>query len=315
VNKKISIIKVGAMILIVACAGLVSGTTIEEANKAYNSASYFSAVKLYRAAANEGESPALCYYNIANCYFQLDSLPQAIVYYRACVQDAPDFLKGHLNLAVCYYSLDDLGRCLATIRRVLELDPMLQKALMIQAAALRRCGATAKTAVAFENIIRLYPQIEEPYIALGEIYRDLGDNDVAIRWLESFPSGGKNSTYVYMLLADLYEKAGDANRAIYELYQAFNLDKSRRWTLYRITLLQQQSGNELVALETCREGLKLFPDFGEMAALAGSIAFDHERMDDAEALFNQGAAHGSPSSVVGLTNVRNWRKAHEAEQL
>jgi tetratricopeptide (TPR) repeat protein len=302
----------GAMILLAACSP-IAASSINEANKAYNSGNYQAAVKLYRSAANEGESPALCYYNIGNSYFQLDSLPQAIVFYRACVQDAPDFLKGHLNLAVCYYSLDDLGRCLASIKRVLELDPTLQKALMLQAAALRRCGATAKTAVAFENIIRLYPQLEEPYIAMGEIYRDLGDLDVAIRWLEAFPYKGKNSVYVYMILADLFEKKGDISRAIYELNLAFSLDKTKRWTFYRIILLQQQSGNELVALETCREGLKLFPDFGEMAALAGSIAFDRGRIDDAEALFKQGAEHGCPAAVVGLTNVSNWRKAHQPE--
>jgi tetratricopeptide (TPR) repeat protein len=289
-------------------------TTLSQANEAYNAGKFYQAAVLFRKAAVEGESPALCYYNTANAYFQLDSLAEAVVYYRACVRNAPDFLKANLNLAVCYYQLNDLGRCLACIQRTLELDPTHQKALLIQAATLRRAGATAKAVASFENIVRLYPQVEEPYIALGEMYRELGDGDEAITWLESFPSNGKNSEYVYMLLADIYEKSGDLSRAISYLTMAFDLDITKRWTLYRIALLQQQSGNQLVALETCRDGIRRFPDFADIAVLAGTIAFDRQRIDDAEQFFSQGAKNGSPTAVVGLTNVRAWRKAHSPEK-
>jgi tetratricopeptide (TPR) repeat protein len=296
--------------LFVTGAPAVATTTLSQANEAYNTGKFYMATKLFRKAAVEGESPALCYYNTANAYFQLDSLAEAVVYYRACVQNAPDFLKANLNLAVCYYQLGDLGRCLACIQRTLELDPTHQKALLIQAATLRRAGAIAKAVVAFENIVRLYPQIEEPYIALGEMYRELGDADEAIAWLESFPPNGKNDEYVDMLLVDLYEKSGDLSRAISCLTMALDLDTTKRWTLYRIALLQQQSGNQLVALETCREGMKRFPDFAEVAVLAGTIAFDRQRIDEAEKFFSQAAKNGSPAAVVGLTNVRAWRKAH-----
>jgi tetratricopeptide (TPR) repeat protein len=299
------------MVAGIACMGEAS--SLDEANKAYLAGDYRSAIKLFRTAAIEGESPALCYYNAANACFQIDSLAQAVVLYRACIQNAPEFLKGHLNLAICYYTLNDLGHCLATIESVLDIEPTHQKALLLKAAALRRCGATAKATVTFENIIRLYPEQEEPYIALGEIYRDLDDQDEAIHWLEAYPAEGKNRFYVVTLLADLYEKKGDIARAIYELGKAFAIDKNSRWTLYRIALLQQQSGKELVALETCREGTALFPDFADMASLGGSIAFDHNRIDDAERFFEQGAALGSSAAVVGLTNIRNWRKAQPTD--
>jgi tetratricopeptide (TPR) repeat protein len=303
--------------LAVALTSLLSGasaTSLSEANDAYAAGKFQIAVKLYRKAAGEGESPALCYYNAANAYFQLDSLAQAVVFYRACIQNAPDFLKAHLNLAVCYYSLNDLGRCMASIERTLQIEPENQKALLIKAATLRACGATAKAVVTFENLNRLYPQMEEPYIALGEIYRELDDQEEATKWLELFPVGGKNSQYVFTLLADLAEKQGDIPRSIFYLNQAFDLDKTKRWTLYRVALLQQQSGSALVALETCRDGLTRFPDFADMAVLAGTISFERGRIDEAERFFNQGSQHGSPAAVVGLSNVRNWRKAHEAIQ-
>ena len=65
-----------------------------------------------------------------------------------------------------------------------------------------------------------------------------------------------------------------------------------------------------MALETCRDGMKRFPNFPDIAVLAGSIAFDRQRIDEAEEFFTQGSKNGSPAAVVGLANVRNWRKAH-----
>ncbi len=290
----------------------VNATTLDNANKAYEAGNFHHSIKLYRKAALEGESPALCYFNAANAYFQMDSLAQAIVFYRACIQNAPDFLKAHLNLAVTYYSLNDLGRCLAAINRTLEIEPEHEKALLIQATTLRRCGAIAKAVVAFENCVRLHPHLEEPYIALGELYQELGDPDEAIRWLEAFPIGGKNSVYVDQLLSTLYEKAGDVSKAIFYLNQAFNLDKSKRWMLYHIAQLQQQSGNNLVALETCRDGLKQFPDFAELSVLAGTITFEYGRMEEAERFFTEGVKNGSAAAIVGLSNVRNRQKAANA---
>jgi len=310
-----NVLRIGLVVLALASLSPVAASkSLQMANESYNTGKFYEAITYFRKAVAEGESPALCYYNTANAYFQLDSLAEAVVFYRACVQNAPDFLKANLNLAVCYYQLNDLGRCLACIKRTLELDPTHQKALLIQAATLRRVGAFAKAVVAFENIIRLYPQIEEAYVALGEMYRELGDADEAIKWLESFPPNGKNAVYVYTLLADLYEKTNDIPRAISYLSMAFDLDKTKEWTVYRIALLQQQSGNQLVALETCRDGLRRFPNFADIAVLAGTIAFERQRIDDAEQFFTQGSKNGSPAAVVGLTNVRNWRKAHVEEK-
>jgi tetratricopeptide (TPR) repeat protein len=299
------------LVLWSATAALAGTSLLVPASDAYNAGDFERAARLFREAAGKGENPAICCYNAANAYFQMDSLAEAVVYYRACLQDAPDFLKANLNLAVCYYRLDDLPRCLGSVRRTLELDPLHQKALLIQAATLRRVGAIAQSIAAFEKIVRFYSQTEEAYVALGEMYRDLGDEDEAIRWLEMSPSRGKNTVYVYTLLSDLYEKKGDVAGAISYLSSAFDRDTTKQWVLYHIAQLQRQSGNPLVALEVCRDGLKRFPKFADMALLAGSIAFERDHIVEAEAFFAAAARNGSSAAVVGLENVRGWRKAHE----
>jgi tetratricopeptide (TPR) repeat protein len=281
---------------------------LDDANKLYGAGKLTEAINLYKKASLSGENPALCAYNAANAYFQLDSLPRSIVYYQLCIEAAPEFYKAYLNLAVVYFTLNDMGNCIVTMREGLKLDPLQQKGSLLLATAYRKCGAIAQSITAFEDLATAYPQMEEPYIALGEIYRDLNDPDLAIRWLESYPSGGKNGAYVALALADLYETTGNLDRALYYLDRSYNFDKSKKWTLYRIVSTQQKIGNELVALETARGGLEMFPDFSPLTVLAGTIAFSRGFLGEAETYFTVGEKLGSPEAVAGLENVRSQRK-------
>lgn len=288
---------------------MISASTLTQANDTYQRGDYRKSIELYRQALREGESPAMCYYNAANACYRIDSLPLAIVYYRACVNNAPEFTKGHLNLAICYFALNDYGNCIAEVKTVLVREPVNEKALLLHAEALRRCGVIAEAAVAFEKCIRHYPKNMQPYTALGEIYRDLGDPVEAVRWLEMIPPESEKRAGHYLLLADLYEEMGDTARVLYELDRAFDSDRSGRWILYRKAQLQEKAGKRYVALATCKACLELFPDFSEIASLAGTIALEAGLIDEAEKLFVKGAALGSAASVVGLTNVRSLKKA------
>ena len=294
--------------LVLSLGVTAKGSLLDDANKLYGAGKLSEAIRLYKKASLIGENPALCSYNAANAYFQLDSLPRAVVYYRLCVNAAPRFYKAYLNLAIVYFTLNDMGNCIATIHEGLKLEPLQQKGTLVLATAYRRCGAAAQSIAAFEDLVRAYPEMEEPYIALGEMYRDLNDPDMAIRWLQSYPSIGKNGAYVALALADLYESTGNPERALYYLDRSYNCDKTKKWTLYRIAALQQKTGNELVALETARGGCELFPDFSPLAVLAGTIAFAHGNLGEAEKYYAAAEKLGSPEAIAGLENVKNQRK-------
>lgn len=291
-------------LLLLSSATLRAGELLDRANEAYNGGEPHRAIELYRKAALGGENPALCYFNMANAYYQMDSLPQCIVYYRACIGYAPEFFRAYLNLAIAYFSLEELGSTIATARRALSLEPGDEKATMILAAAYRKAGAYPEAIATFEQLAAAYPENEEPPVALAEMFRELGDTPEAITWLQRYPADGKNKGYVNILLADLYESRGEIERALYYLREAWDIDTSNRWVFYRIIELHKKVGNTLIALEQAQRGVETMPSFAELALLGGNLAFELDRLDEAERLYTIARNSGSAGAVVGLENIR-----------
>jgi protein O-GlcNAc transferase len=277
---------------------------LPQANDAYGKGDLTGAVVLYRKAIHNGENPTLSSFNLGNCYFQLDSIPQSIVYYRAAVDNAPDFFRGHLNLAIAYYTLEDFGNAIASVTRALELEPDNPKALLIRAAALRKAGGIAESIVAFEQLRERDDSNSDACIALGEMYRELGDDVTAAQWFERYPDTGPNALYVYTILAELHEQRGDLPKTLYYLQQAERKDPANRWLPYRICLTHDKMGNHRVALEEAKRALLKFPDFGDLALFAGNCAFALEAYREAEHFYTIARQQGFPGAVVGLENIR-----------
>ena len=61
----------------------------EQANAAYNNGDYASALKQYETIQTEGLHSAALYYNMANAYFKMDELAEAILYYNRALRLAP----------------------------------------------------------------------------------------------------------------------------------------------------------------------------------------------------------------------------------
>lgn len=292
-------------------AGLIyaaeGGVFQTNADAAYNAGKYRDAVTLYKKAASEGENKAICYFNCANAYFQLDSLPQSVVYYKACLGYAPDFFRGHLNLAIVYFTLEDIGECIASISRALELKPDDDKALLIRAVCYRKAGAIPEAITAFESLIAKFPDKEDAYIALAEMYRDLDDNQASIEWLLKYPESGKNEVYVDYMLSDIYEQENNLERALYYSKRTLEKEPDNRNLYYRICVLLEKTGNDLVALEEVKRGVEQFSGFSDLAVFGGNIAMKYEKLDVAQRLYTIASTSGNPYGVVGLENVRKVR--------
>ncbi len=57
------------------------GGSYRKAEKLYTDGDYESALTIYKQMASQGEGAEL-YYNMANCYYRMDSIPQALLWYE-----------------------------------------------------------------------------------------------------------------------------------------------------------------------------------------------------------------------------------------
>jgi len=289
------------ILLLVSC---VFASLLDDANSLYSKGKTIEAIPLYKKAISAGENSAFCYFNLANAYYQIDSVAEAIVYYNAAINEAPRFFRGRLNLAIAYYAVDELGECIAQANRALELEPDNQKAILTLAMAYRRLGAYPQAITCFERLAQIAPQREEAPLNLGLLYRDLDDPQEAIAWFNAYPSSGKNIAAALLYCADAYETMGDHVKARYYCVKSFQKDTTKQWTFYRIVNLDEKTGNNLVAFEEAKQGVERFPRFGDLALLAGSMAFKLQRYGEAKRYYENALASGAPGAVSGLENVR-----------
>ncbi|MBN1128563.1 MAG: tetratricopeptide repeat protein [Chitinispirillaceae bacterium] len=285
-------------------AAVDAGPVLDSANALYTRGKLTESVAMYKKALSAGENPVLCYYNCANAYFQLDSLARALAFYRQCINTAPDFVKARLNLAIIYYMLGDLGKCIAASKQTLRMEPDNRKMRLVLAAAFEKSGAVPEAAAEYEFLANNHPDMVETYLALGEIYRRLNDYETAVRWLGEYPHTGQHYPYVLLLIADIYDQAGDLPRTLFYLQKSFEKDTKEKYTFFRIVQVHKRMGNDFVALETAMEGMRLFPDFPDLALEAGNIAFNRGQLEQAEFCYGKAYALGSPGAVVGLENVK-----------
>lgn len=293
---------------------VIFASLLEEANSLYTAGKPAQALGLYKRALTAGENPALCYFNLANAYFQLDSVPQSIVYYQAALEQAPDFFRGYLNLAISYYTLEDMGGSIAAITRALELEPGNVKALLLLAVSYRRAGALPEAVVTFEQLLQIDPRQDDAYIALGEMYRELQDAPTALLWLNRYPDDGKNEPYVYTLMVDMYEQEGQLDKALFYLQKAVQKDPQNRTIRYRLCLMYDKMGNDLVAYEESTAALHQFPDFEDVALFAGNTACKLGNYGEAEHYYTIARKLGSAGAIVGLENIHALLRQQAAEK-
>jgi tetratricopeptide (TPR) repeat protein len=285
----------------------LAGDWMEQANQLYNSGQFKPAVAAYREALEHHENRALCYFNLANAYYQLDSLPQSIVYYRAAGLLAPGFFRGHLNLAVACHALADYSSAIAAVQRALALEPNHPQALLLLAACYRQLSAHPQAVPVLERLAGIDPLLPEPSLLLGEIYRELDDPAEAIAWLSRYPESGRDYNTAQLMLAEICEEQRDYERALYYLQQSFTREPAQTWVYYRMVVLQEKQGNLMLALEKAREGVLQFPAFTELAVLGGNLALQLNDLTLAERMYAHAAQQGSAQGLVGLGNVQALR--------
>jgi tetratricopeptide (TPR) repeat protein len=244
----------------------------------------------------------------------MDSLAQAVVYYKATIKFAPEFFRGYLNLATVYFTLEEYGECIATLydaKRIEDDYNSNPTAKLLLASAYERAGGIAAAATEFERAVEENPNEYNAFLALGELYREIGDWETAIKWLSKYPQHKERYEYVLLVLADIHKKQNKTDEALYFMLKALDMNQSNKWLAFQIAELYNNSGKPFVALEFIEKSLTKFPEFKELSLLGGKTAFELGEYQRAEKHYLMAKSLGSANAVIGLDNIRLIKKTKQ----
>jgi hypothetical protein len=114
------------------------------------------------------------YRNLADAYYHLGRLDEAIADNEKALALNPDYIDAHFNLALALYDKGDHDGAIAHFRRVLALNPNFGPAHMLLGAILMEAGRKAEAVTEFEAELRLNPGDEKVRLMLEEAQAGMG---------------------------------------------------------------------------------------------------------------------------------------------
>ncbi len=290
---------------------LSAGELMKIANAKYSAGEFKSAIPLYEKALRAEENPPITHFNIANCYFQLDLLPQALVHYEATIELAPEFFRAYLNAGIIYFNESQFGKAVALLERARIEEPHNSTVIQILAAAYSELKRYDHAVPLLQQSLDNNPEKVNTLFRLAEIMIELEDSEEAVEWLEKYPDSGARRADKYFMLAEIAEDNGEFGTAIYYLNQYASISPEDKWPHYKVVLLMQKQEHSLSAIYKAEETLEMFPNFSDVALLGGNIAYSEKQYNLAEKLYRSAYNNGHSGGVVGLSNLHKLYKQQE----
>jgi tetratricopeptide (TPR) repeat protein len=287
-------------------------TAFNQANDLYRRGRFTAALIQYEKALKEGGSPALVFFNMGNAYYQLEKPDMAIGCYQSAVLESPDFFAAYLNLGILYHAQEDWPSAAVIMEQARVMEPNNKDVLLILSVAYKNLQAWARAVECLTRALETDSSLVDCYFLLYDIHQELGDRREARRYLNNYPDDARRADEKYRLLGNMAENNGNLDKAAFYYGRQARMAPENRWARYKLVEVIFNSGKALLALETAKEALQDFNDFGELALLAGNIAFKSEYWPDAVSFYAKAHRLGEARGLVGLQNMRKMNKATQS---
>jgi tetratricopeptide (TPR) repeat protein len=289
-------------------ANTEAGGSFVRGNELYAQGNWAQAASCYRESLREGANPSLTYFNMGNCFYQMNVIPKAIGCYQAAVDEAPGFFTAYLNLGVLYQMQEDWPSAIAALEIADALSPDDKQVVLILAVAYRHLKAYGPALRCIERALSLDSTLIDCSFVLFDIYQELDDASAAVECLDRYPDTGKRAAEKYHLLAGVADMRGETEKSAFFYRKEIDLAPESRTGFYNLVNALNKSGHVLLAMETAREALRKFGDYTDLAILAGNMAFDRNYSRDAGEFYQNAYSHGDARGLVGLHNLIRLKK-------
>ncbi len=277
---------------------------VDQGNEFYRRGEFAKALILYRKAEEREADAALIAFNIGNCLYQLNRMPEAAAAFRKAVRSGDGSHAPSLfNLASVLFRLGHYGESIAAYRRGLQLDPENGDAWIYLADAYARTRDAVGALRAIEKARALAPDDVSLIYQQAEMHTALGELETAVKLVREASLRHPDEVDFLFYVGDLYRsqnRFADAAAAYREGLARRPDDKE---SLYKLADALALDDKPFLAMEQLQIALSLKPDYADAAIFLGNLAYDAKWWDRAQAAYLQAWRTGNREGLEGLRNM------------
>lgn len=288
------------------CPPLFAEDFFKQANELYDKGDYKRAVKMYRAAIQDGRYEPFAWFNLGNSLVRLDKKNIAIVAYRRTVELMPDFSRAWVLLGDLYYLGGDYGLSISAYRRALDLGEESDHIHYALGECFLKSHGLALAQKHFEAATRLNPDRIDAWYGLAEVYERLGDYEYAIKTLKrAVDNTASAGADVHYTLSHYYSKMDSTKKAIREMESGLLTDPQNASARRYLAQMYLADDSPWMAIFTLEEGLRFGKGRDLLLVDLGQIYFSQKRYGEALENYMNAWKLGNSQGRIGAENVGN----------
>ena len=277
---------------------------VNRGNALYNKGEFAKALILYRKAEARGAELGTISFNIGNCLYRLDQLPEAAAAFRKTERlTEGKYLPALFNLAAVLFRLEQYGESIAAYRRALRQDPGNGSAWLYLADAYARTRDYVGCLQALEKARDLDPDDVSIVYQMAEAHAAMKEYPAAVALVREAYARKPSEIDFLFYIGDLQRAAGDLEAAAGAYREGLSLREKDPDNLYKLADVLAQDKKPFLAMDCLQKALEFKPDFSDAAVFLGNLATDAKWWDRAEAAYAQALKAGNKEGLEGLRNL------------
>ncbi|MEE2673920.1 MAG: tetratricopeptide repeat protein [Myxococcota bacterium] len=236
-----------------------------------------SAVQVIRDALDHHPDRPILYSRLARMLRAMDDRAAEIALYREVLVKRPDHFGTLVSLGEAQIAINDLDGALDTYARIIAAHPDDLQAIRRYASLEFAAGRYEQAAARLEAAFARHPEHFELAYSLGQVVRNMGDDDRALKLFSLVPEYHPAFGESRLQLASIYEDREDYEAALVEVEKLRILRPSRALAFHTAELLTR--------IERFDDALELLH------------AMREESPDDDEVLYQLGVCYGTARRV------------------
>ena len=245
------------------------------------------AISYYLKAAVDGYELGAIYGNVADEYYKLGDVDQAVRYYRKSIAEDPNEYRSLYNLACLLDAQNRLEEAESYYSKLVSEHPYSNGAWYCLGCVYGWMGLYEKAADAYEYALAIDKTQTDAYFGLSDCCRRMGDLGRAVQALRDALETAPDRPYILYSIGRLYVDAGNYHTASTYLHDALKEDPSYALAWNNLGLCSEMLGYQEEAASYYRRAIDLDPDTDSNWISLAQVYIRSMRFPEAAALLEE----------------------------